>query len=57
MNAVMKLWHVDDDSLPIDMESQVHYADRFRIRRAGMLLHLAFVRKTDSSLQETKSTP
>ncbi|KAK4496205.1 hypothetical protein PRZ48_012185 [Zasmidium cellare] len=35
MNSVMKLWHVEDDSLPIDMDSQVHYADRFRIRRAG----------------------
>lgn len=35
MNAVMKLWHVDDGDLPIDMESQVVYADRFRIRQAG----------------------
>ncbi|KAJ9667263.1 hypothetical protein H2201_002464 [Coniosporium apollinis] len=35
MNAVMKLWHIDDGDLPIDMESQVVYADRFRIRKAG----------------------
>lgn len=35
MKSVMKLWHVDDETLPIDMDSQVHYADRFRIRRAG----------------------
>lgn len=35
MKAVMKLWHIDDTSLPIDMDSQVVYADRFRIRRAG----------------------
>lgn len=35
MNAVMKLWHIDDTTLPIDKESQVVYAYRFRIRRAG----------------------
>lgn len=35
MSAVMTLWHINDTSLPIDMDSQVVYADRFRIRRAG----------------------
>lgn len=35
MSSVMKVWHLDDPDLPIDMSSQVHYADRFRIRRPG----------------------
>ncbi|KAI1342308.1 DUF1479-domain-containing protein, partial [Xylariaceae sp. FL0016] len=35
MESVMKLWHIEDETLPIDMASQVHYADRFRIREAG----------------------
>lgn len=43
MKAVMKLWHVDDISLPIDMESQVIYADRFRIRRAGLYCYTLIV--------------
>lgn len=32
MDCVSKLWHVADDSLPIDLASQVVYPDRFRIR-------------------------
>lgn len=36
MNAVMKLWHVDDETLPIDISQQVYYADRFRIRQPGL---------------------
>ncbi|KAK0609086.1 Uncharacterized protein DIS24_g12514 [Lasiodiplodia hormozganensis] len=32
MRAVSGLWHVDDESLPIDMDAQVVYPDRFRIR-------------------------
>ncbi|KAJ9636069.1 hypothetical protein H2204_005566 [Knufia peltigerae] len=32
MDCVSKLWHVADDSLPIDLTSQVVYPDRFRIR-------------------------
>jgi len=32
MNCVSRLWHVSDDSLPIDLASQVVYPDRFRIR-------------------------
>lgn len=32
MDSVSKLWHVSDDSLPIDLASQVVYPDRFRIR-------------------------
>ncbi|KAL4947401.1 hypothetical protein BDW69DRAFT_204434 [Aspergillus filifer] len=35
MNAVTHLWHVSDPSLPIDLDSQVNYADRFRIRAPG----------------------
>ncbi|RDW91050.1 hypothetical protein BP5796_02215 [Coleophoma crateriformis] len=35
MQATSKLWNVKDETLPIDMSSQVHYADRFRIRRPG----------------------
>ncbi|KAL4879707.1 hypothetical protein BJY04DRAFT_228891 [Aspergillus karnatakaensis] len=35
MNAVTHLWHVSDASLPIDLDSQVNYADRFRIRAPG----------------------
>jgi hypothetical protein len=31
-NAVSKLWHVSDPSMPVDFTSQVAYADRFRIR-------------------------
>jgi hypothetical protein len=33
MDCVSKLWHVSDSSLPIDLTSQVVYADRLRIRR------------------------
>ncbi|KXS94853.1 hypothetical protein AC578_8048 [Pseudocercospora eumusae] len=33
MSSVMKFWHLDDSDLPIDMSSQGHYADRFRIRK------------------------
>ncbi|KAI9375891.1 hypothetical protein BJX61DRAFT_492494 [Aspergillus egyptiacus] len=32
MNAVNKLWHVADSTLPIDLDTQVVYPDRFRIR-------------------------
>lgn len=32
MNCVSKLWQVSDDTLPIDLASQVVYPDRFRIR-------------------------
>jgi hypothetical protein len=28
-----KLWHVSDLNLPVDLSSQVVYADRFRIRK------------------------
>ncbi|EXJ91449.1 hypothetical protein A1O1_04561 [Capronia coronata CBS 617.96] len=35
MDVTSQLWHVDDDTLPIDMSSQVAYCDRFRIRKAG----------------------
>ncbi|KAL2848405.1 hypothetical protein BJY01DRAFT_246418 [Aspergillus pseudoustus] len=35
MDAVTKLWHVGDPSLPIDLDSQIVYADRFRIRAPG----------------------
>ncbi|KIV84204.1 hypothetical protein PV11_06171 [Exophiala sideris] len=35
MDATSQLWHVDDDTLPIDRSSQVAYCDRFRIRKAG----------------------
>lgn len=35
MSSIMSLWHVDDSTLPIDLSSQVHHADRFRIRRPG----------------------
>jgi hypothetical protein len=31
-NAVSKLWHTSDPSAPIDLTTQVAYADRFRIR-------------------------
>lgn len=32
MGTVSQLWHVADDTLPLDMASQVVYPDRFRIR-------------------------
>ncbi|KAF4544357.1 uncharacterized protein LTHEOB_6475 [Lasiodiplodia theobromae] len=32
MRCVSQLWHVDDGALPIDMDAQVVYPDRFRIR-------------------------
>ncbi|KAI1335340.1 DUF1479-domain-containing protein [Xylariaceae sp. FL0016] len=32
MNAVSRLWHVTDENILFDLESQVAYADRFRIR-------------------------
>ncbi|KAL4872567.1 hypothetical protein BDV12DRAFT_193286 [Aspergillus spectabilis] len=31
MDTVSGLWHVDDESLPLDLSSQVVYPDRFRI--------------------------
>jgi hypothetical protein len=39
MKATGQLWHVEDETLPIDIESQVHYADRFRIRHAGKFVN------------------
>jgi hypothetical protein len=36
MKATGKLWNIKDSTLPIDLDSQVVYADRFRIRKAGM---------------------
>ncbi|KAK5228226.1 hypothetical protein LTR72_002109 [Exophiala xenobiotica] len=35
MDATSQLWHIDDDTLPIDRSSQIAYCDRFRIRKAG----------------------
>jgi Protein of unknown function (DUF1479) len=35
MHATAKLWHVSDPTLPVDLASQVVYADRFRIRKPG----------------------
>ena len=35
MHATSKLWHVSDPNLPVDLSSQVVYADRFRIRKPG----------------------
>jgi hypothetical protein len=35
MHATSKLWHVSDPKLPVDLASQVVYADRFRIRKPG----------------------
>jgi hypothetical protein len=35
MHASSKLWHVSDSTLPVDLASQVVYADRFRIRKPG----------------------
>lgn len=32
LGAVSKLWHVTDDSMPLDFSTQVTYADRVRIR-------------------------
>ncbi|KAL4733204.1 hypothetical protein BDV11DRAFT_175917 [Aspergillus similis] len=32
MTAINKLWHVSDTKLPIDLDTQVVYPDRFRIR-------------------------
>lgn len=32
MRAVSRLWHVSDPATPIDLDSQVIYPDRFRIR-------------------------
>ncbi|KAL4749562.1 hypothetical protein BDW72DRAFT_204637 [Aspergillus terricola var. indicus] len=32
MAAINKLWHVSDPNLPIDLDTQVVYPDRFRIR-------------------------
>ncbi|KPI34620.1 uncharacterized protein AB675_4941 [Cyphellophora attinorum] len=37
MNAVSRLWHVEDEAgCLFDLDSQVVYADRFRIRRPGL---------------------
>lgn len=42
MHAVSRLWHVSRDDIPFDLDSQVAYADRFRIRHPSKSEFLKF---------------
>ncbi|KAL4791604.1 hypothetical protein BDV19DRAFT_392949 [Aspergillus venezuelensis] len=52
MNCVSKLWRVNDPSVPIDLSSQVTYADRFRIRHPSKEAEYTLPAHLDSGATE-----
>ncbi|KAL2812731.1 hypothetical protein BJX63DRAFT_443355 [Aspergillus granulosus] len=57
MRCVSKLWRVDDPSLPIDLSSQVTYADRFRIRHPSKDAEYTLPTHLDSGATERWEDP
>ncbi|KAL3456869.1 hypothetical protein BJX64DRAFT_293717 [Aspergillus heterothallicus] len=57
MQCVSKLWRVDDPSLPIDLSSQVTYADRFRIRHPSKDAEYTLPAHLDSGATERWEDP
>ncbi|CAK7232366.1 hypothetical protein SBRCBS47491_008245 [Sporothrix bragantina] len=56
-NAISKLWHVSDDSIPFDLSAQVAYADRFRIRHPSKVENYTLKAHQDSGAIERWEDP